>query len=709
MTDETEQQFQRKGRKSLSQKRNPDEFDPNNKNMKRYSQLPTKIKIIPEFDNIDRTKLHSRSSLPTELKLDKSSSRKNSNLDENNLDKRSSNSKEFNSSIEKLSLKGTSKNKIFLDSFQGGIKDIRVVWKNKNPDKEEEKEQNILDKQYDNIENFLSHLNEKYKATENIEVNYSSSTLGYTGSKKSFSKSDDKNTKINLKNIIHNEKSNLKKNLSHVILSDINHAENKENKLDILIKTMDEYKDIIMEKMLCKNFQDRLMLNIFICLSQLSFKLYNCVDNKTKFENLRKYICSLTDDIKYNINNPNFTISLINQKLIDIDSIEKDILINSEDDIKENDNNPININANDSSLNLVSRTNKNINSSQNSKSNSDTNEIKNNFFNFFEEEIIYENFEEFNNDTGSDKDIYVNPNLLYEIDTKDNPNYFEQNAFNKQNGFENNALYPIKSVKSKARRNATYRMLLKKKTTKSSNVNNTTNNYINTNNYDFHIIDINGKNDIKETSDDSIDSDEDCIEVTETYKFERQKLLFYEDYIKDKDKRRVTKIDSIEVKPDKKFLDNKERLAQLNEVSYKNIIDIIHDDPSVLPNHQLNMNPIAIANFIKEKEKILNSEKESEKEEEENEEEVKSFFNSDDSSSVEESENKQIKRFGNINKEVEKENNEEEEEEKDNDDDNNNSEKTWKSRAGENNQNHNIKFLEFDNEDDEDDEIDLDK
>ena len=80
---------------------------------------------------------------------------------------------------------------------------------------------------------------------------------------------------------------------------------------------------------------------------------------------------------------------------------------------------------------------------------------------------------------------------MYEIDTKDNPNYFEQNAFNKQNGFENNALYPIKSVKSKARRNATYRMLLKKKTTKSSNVNNTTNNYINTNNYDFHIIDIN--------------------------------------------------------------------------------------------------------------------------------------------------------------------------------------------------------------------------
>ena len=40
------------------------------------------------------------------------------------------------------------------------------------------------------IENFLNHLNEKCKFNENIEVNYSSSTLGLTGSKKSFSKSE---------------------------------------------------------------------------------------------------------------------------------------------------------------------------------------------------------------------------------------------------------------------------------------------------------------------------------------------------------------------------------------------------------------------------------------------------------------------------------------------------------------------------------------
>ena len=698
------EQFQRKARKSLSQKGNPDNFKEESKNLKRFSQF-TKNEIIPEFyNNIDKKKLHSRSSLPVEFRFDKLSYNKTNNLDENLLSKRSSNSKDMNSSLEKTSSKNTLRNKSFIDSFQGGIKDIKVVWKNKIPDKEEEKEKDALDKQYENIENFLSHLNEKFKVNENIEVNYSSSTLGFTGSKKSFSKSDDKNTKVNLKNIIHNDKIDLKKTASCVILSDINNIEKKENKLDILIKTMEEYKDIIIEKMLCKNFQDRLMLNIFICLSQLSFKLYYCIENKTKFENLRKYICSLTDDMKYNlINNPNFTISIINQKFIDIDSIDKNLLINNEDDeyMKENDNNPINM---DSSLNIMTRTNKNIDTSHNSKYDTDSNKNKENFYNVFDEELICEYFEEFNYDDGNDKDLYVNPNLFYEIDTKsnmnnnNNVNNFEPNpGFNKQT-LENN-VFSQKNQKTKTRRNATHRMLLKQRSTRLGNINNNTTHYVNANNYSFHINDINGKIDFEDSSDECMDSDEDCIEVQESYKFERQKLIFFEDYVKDKDKRRITKIDSIELKPDSKFMRNKARLIELNEISYKNIIDIINDDPSLLPNHQLNMNPKDIAEFIRQREIILDSDKDSKTEEkEEDGKDEKNLIYSVDSS-YEGDQPKETKRFKNINSQIEKENNEEEYEENDDDnEENENDENAWSSKSDIANENKNYKILEFDND-----------
>ena len=700
------EQFQRKPRKSLSQKGNPDYFEEESKNLKRFSQL-TQNKIIPEFySNIDKKKLQSRSSLPVEFRFDKLSYNKANNLDENLFSKRSSNSKDMNSSLDKTSSKNTLKNKSFIDSFQGGIKDIKVVWKNRIPDKEEEKEKDPLDKQYENIENFLNHLNEKFKVNENIEVNYSSSTLGFTGSKKSFSKSDDKNTKVNLKNIIHNDKIDLKKNATCVILTDINNAEKKENKLDILIKTMEEYKDIIIEKMLCKNFQDRLMLNIFICLSQLSFKLYNCIENKTKFENLRKYICSLTDDMKYNlINNPNFTISIINQKFIDIDSIDKNLLINNDDEddyIKENDNNPINM---DSSINFMSKTNKNLDTSHNSKYDSESNKNKVNFYNFFDEEIIYDYFEEFNNDDGNDKDLYMNPNLFYEIDTKSNMNNnnnfnnCEQNpGFNKQS-LENN-VFSQKNQKTKTRRNATHRMLLNQRTARIGNINNNTTHYVNTNNYDFHIIDINGKIDYEDSNDECMDSDDDCIEVQESYKFERQKLVFFEDYVKDKDKRRLTKIDSIELRPDSKFMKNKARLIELNEISYKNIIDIINDDPSLLPNHQLNMNPKDIAEFIKQREKILDSDKDSSKveEKEEDEKDEKNIFNSNDSS-YEENQSKEVKRFKNINSQIEKGNNGAEYDENDDDnEENENDENFYSSKTETENENKNYKILIFDND-----------
>ena len=700
------QQFQRKTRKSFSQKDDQNIFESENKNPKRFSELQ-KNKIIPEFYNsLDKTKLKSRSSLPTEFHRDKLSYNKMNNLDENNLSKGSSNSKDVNSSLEKMSSKNVIKNKLMFDSFQGGIKDIKVVWKNKVQDKDKEEEKDPLDKQYENIENFLMHLTEKCKVSENFEVNYSSSTLGFTGSKKSFSKSDDKNTKINLKNIIHNNKSESKKNSPCVILSDIYHVEQKENKLDILVQTMDEYKDIIIEKMLCKNFKDRLLLNIFICLSQLSFKLYNCVENKTKYENIRKYISSVTDEIKYNlINNPNFTLNLINQKFIDIDNIDKNLLINNDFEIKDNDNNPININ---SSMNFVTKTNKNMNTSTSSKS-EDINKNKENFTNFFNEDIIYENFEEFNIDNKNDKDIYVNSNLFYEMDKMETKSNVNNNApeknpmLNKQNIMDNNA-FPQRSQKSKIRRNATNRLILKQRSTRLYTNTNQLPHFVNSNNYDFHIININGDDDIEDSSDDSIYSDEECVEVTEAYKFEKQKLLFFDDYVKDKDKRRLTKIDSIEIKPDARFVKNKARITELNEISYKNIIDIIHDDPSILPNHQLNMNPRDIAEFIRQKEELLKSDEES-KEEEKDEIENNRKSSSNDSS-LAGNQMKELKRFKNINNQIIKANEEEEEDEENENDDNNNNDnnnninnESWSSSNSEGkNENKNIKIFHFDND-----------
>ena len=698
------QQFQRKTRKSFSQKDDQNIFESENKNQKRFSELQ-KNKIIPEFYNsVDKTKLKSRSSLPTEFHRDKLSYNKMNNLDENNLSKGSSNSKDVNSSLEKMSSKNVIKNKLMFDSFQGGIKDIKVVWKNKAQDKDKEEEKDPLDKQYENIENFLMHLTEKCKVSENFEVNYSSSTLGFTGSKKSFSKSDDKNTKINLKNIIHNNKNENKKIAPCVILSDIYHVEQKENKLDILVQTMDEYKDIIIEKMLCKNFKDRLLLNIFICLSQLSFKLYNCVENKTKYENIRKYISSVTDEIKYNlINNPNFTLNLINQKFIDIDNIDKNLLINNDFEINDNDNNPININ---SSMNFVTKTNKNMNTSTSSKS-EDINKNKENFTNFFNEDIIYENFEEFNIDNKNDKDIYVNSNLFYEMDKMETKSNVNNNApeknpmLNKQNIMDNNA-FPQRSQRSKIRRNATNRLILKQRPTRLYTNTNQLPHFVNSNNYDFHIININGDDDIEDSSDDSIYSDEECVEVTEAYKFEKQKLLFFDDYVKDKDKRRLTKIDSIEIKPDARFVKNKARITELNEISYKNIIDIIHDDPSILPNHQLNMNPRDIAEFIRQKEELLKSDEES-KEEEKDEIENNRKSSSNDSS-LAGNQMKELKRFKNINNQIIKANEEEEDEENENDDNNDNNNnninnESWSSSNSEGkNENKNIKIFHFDND-----------
>ena len=243
MNNKNANTFERSRKKSLSTKKEVDCFNSEDSSLKRLSKIHQKKQTISEFNdsNIDNIKL-TRSSLPMEFNIDNLSNYKNNNLEENNFDKRSSNnSKDLdNSSRDKLSNQNLGKNKIVFDSFQGGIKDIKVVWKNKPQDKDKEEEKDQLDKEYENIEKFLNYFGEKCKMNDNLEVNYSNSTLGQTGSKKSLSKSDDKNIKVNLKNIINYDKSNSKKNLSGVILSDLLNAEKAENKLDILISIMEE-------------------------------------------------------------------------------------------------------------------------------------------------------------------------------------------------------------------------------------------------------------------------------------------------------------------------------------------------------------------------------------------------------------------------------------------------------------------------------------
>jgi hypothetical protein len=94
------------------------------------------------------------------------------------------------------------------------------------------------------------------------------------------------------------------------------------------MKLLEDYRDRVLESCLCKNFQDRIILNIYISLSQKSFKLYNEIDNNKEIY-LRKYLCNLANNIKFNSpKNPNRTLYSINQKLIDV--YDKKLNINNE-------------------------------------------------------------------------------------------------------------------------------------------------------------------------------------------------------------------------------------------------------------------------------------------------------------------------------------------------------------------------------------------
>ena len=528
--------------------------------------------------------------------------KKNTNIKEKKVNPKN---KENNPSNDKIMSKSLKRNNPFDVSLPNRMSghEINLIFNGKPVKKSEE--EILLDEQYNTIEYFLKSITDKNKVFkqihENKEINYSSSNLGFMNSTKAMSvKSEEKNTKINLQNIMENDRRIMKRDCPCIILSDKINIENNENKLDFLIKIMEEYKDIIMEKAFCKNFQDRIILSIYISLSQISLKLYNCTENNKKFNNIRKFISYLSNNIKYDLfNNPNFTLSSINQKFIEIIDIKNQKNQNNELSERKKDDN--------SSLNFSTKSNYK-NSSSNNK------EKYRWYYDDEDEEIIYENFEDFNEFTSNDKDYAIgNINMVLEVDHQKDSNpalNYNVNNINFHRNISNDEDNRVisKISRNKIRRNATHRIAFEKKENNKNynilNHNTTGPMHLKQKEYNFQIIDING-NDNLEDSDESIDSEEGCFEIHENHKYDLPKLLFFEDHVKDKDKRKINKNTHVEIKPDSNFVKIKTRIKELNDIGFNNIITIINKDPNVLPSHELNLNPFEISDFIQEREKRI--------------------------------------------------------------------------------------------------------
>ena len=541
-------------------------------------------------------------------------SNQSNNTNSRGLENKTSSSKEnlnTNSSKDKMSLKRTGKNN-FNDYNIKMSSDVSFIFNGKPVKKSEE--ELLLDDQYNTIDYFLKSLAEKnkiFKSMHESKEAYSSSNIGFLNTTKASTKSEEKNTKVTLQNLMESDIRHIRGEYPSIILNDKIDVEKADNKLEILMKVMEDYKDIIMEKIYCKNFQDRIMLSIFLCLSQLSFKLYESKENSKKLNNFRHYICGMTGNIKYNLtNNPNFTFTSINQKYIEIIDIKNQNINKNENHPKDNNNN------NNEHANLSLHENSSFLSENSNMTSNDNNKYISYKYNYDDEEqdIINENFEDFNECNEIDKDyLYQNNNILYGMDNeKENKNINNNEnhpILNKHTSNDEDNEILTKLSKNKFRRNATHKINFEKGTNKN-NTNYTSNVAMTTNrkqkNYEFQIIDINDKNNLENKDndiDDSIDSEEGIYEIHENHKYDIPKLLFYEDHINDKDKRKINKNNHVEIRADPEIIKDKKRLKELNDMGYNNIITIINKDPKLLPNHELNLTPFEINEFIKEREK----------------------------------------------------------------------------------------------------------
>ena len=360
-------------------------------------------------------------------------------------------------------------------------------------------------------------------------------------------KSDDKNNgKINFEQFI--ESGFLQK--EGIILCDDIEVEKKPNKIDILMKLMEDYRDRVLESSLCKNFQDRIILNIYISLSQMSFKLYNEMDNNKEIY-LRRYLCNLANNIKFNSSeNPNRALYSINQKLIDI--YDKKMNIKDE-----------------------------------------RNEYRN--FDDEDEDYIYEKLDEFDS---SDEDNISNKN-----EKEEEEEYFNIDKMNIKYGleysnetFENDDFSYIRDIdiEDKIKRNSTLEKEKNKNNDKNnSNINQNVKKILN-----FQIIDFNSINSPQKKNKNN--DNEDVFEI-DLNSGGKSTLVFKEDYDKNNELRE--KKYHFNIHPDENTNKKNRLIQELSFIAYNNIINIITKGSKFLPKYEYHLEPGEIMKYIEEKEK----------------------------------------------------------------------------------------------------------
>ena len=360
-------------------------------------------------------------------------------------------------------------------------------------------------------------------------------------------KSDEKNNgKINFEQFI--ESGFLQK--EGIILCDDIEVEKKPNKIDILMKLMEDYRDRVLESSLCKNFQDRIILNIYISLSQMSFKLYNEMDNNKEIY-LRRYLCNLANNIKFNSSeNPNRTLYSINQKLIDI--YDKKMNIKDE-----------------------------------------RNEYRN--FDDEDEDYIYEKLDEFDS---SDEDNISNKN-----EKEEEEEYFNIDKMNIKYGleysnetFENDDFSYIRDIdiEDKIKRNST----LEKEKNKNNDKNNSNINQNVKKKLNFQIIDFNSINSPQKKNKNN--DNEDVFEI-DLNSGGKSTLVFKEDYDKNNELRE--KKYHFNIHPDENTNKKNRLIQELSFIAYNNIINIITKGSKFLPKYEYHLEPGEIMKYIEEKEK----------------------------------------------------------------------------------------------------------
>lgn len=359
-------------------------------------------------------------------------------------------------------------------------------------------------------------------------------------------KSDDKNNgKINFEQFI---ESGFLQN-EGIILCDKIEVEKKPNKIDILMKLMEDYRDRVLESCLCKNFQDRIILNIYISLSQKSFKLYNEIDNNKEIY-LRRYLCNLANNIKFNSpENPNRTLYSINQKLIDV--YDKKANINNE-----------------------------------------RNEYRN--FDDEDEDYIYEKLDEF--------DSSEEENISNKNEKEDEEEYFNIDRMNINYGleysnetFENDDFSYIRDVdiEDKIKRSSTMEKNKKNEDKNSSNINQNVKKKLN-----FQIIDFNSIN-LSQKKNKNNDN-EDVYEI-DLNSGGKSTLVFKEEFDKSNELRE--KKYHFNIQPDENTNKKNRAIQELSFIAYNNIINIITKNSKFLPKYEYHLEPGEIMKYIEEKEK----------------------------------------------------------------------------------------------------------